>query len=279
MHNNNSGVRRKYALINCPVPPWHVDQFAVLGHRGAKGYAPENTLPSFEKAIELGANMTELDVHLSKDGALVVMHDDDVSRTTDGQGKIASLTLAEIKKLDAGSWFSPLFAGTPVPTLEEVVELVKGRILLNIEVKKTDHLYQGIIPKILDVLLKYDMVTQTVISSFQIEYLKEMKRILPAANLALLYKDEALAVKKAKASSDMDEAVDIVDVAVREGWNGLHCHLSQAYPALITKAHRHGIRVRAWNPNEPEQMRPLLTMGVDGIGTDYPDRLLELIMA
>ena len=96
-----------------------LSEFMVIGHRGAKGYAPENTIPSFEKGIECKANMIEFDVRLTKDGHTVIMHDTTVDRTTDGTGLVAQLTLKQIKKLDAGAWFSPKFKDTKVPTLEE----------------------------------------------------------------------------------------------------------------------------------------------------------------
>jgi len=109
----------------------------VIGHRGASAYAPENTLASFEKAIDLGADWFELDCALTRDGQLIVIHDDKLDRTTNGQGKVADKTLAELKKLDAGSWFSNAFAGEPLPTLEEALERAKGQIGVYIEIKDT----------------------------------------------------------------------------------------------------------------------------------------------
>lgn len=107
----------------------------VIAHRGFSGQAPENTLASFQKAVELGSDMIELDVRFSKDGQVVVIHDDTIDRTTNGRGKVADYTLKELKQFDAGSWFAPQFSGERIPTLKEVLELVKGKVLVNIEIK------------------------------------------------------------------------------------------------------------------------------------------------
>jgi len=237
------------------------ETFTVLGHRGAKGHAPENTLPSFFKAIELGATMAELDVHLSRDGELVVIHDATVDRTTDGTGRIADLTLEEIKRLDAGGWFSPEFRGVRVPTLREVFEAVGSRILINVEVKKGEEPYAGIAEKLAREIEACGMLERVVISSFEPRYLHELRPLLPGVELALLYSKPRPGV---------------IDEAVRSGWQALHPHLSLVTKEFVDEAHAKGLRVRAWNPNEVEQMRPLIAAGVDGIGTDFPERLRAL---
>lgn len=235
--------------------------FCVLGHRGAMGHAPENTLVSFAKAIELKADMTELDIHVSKDGELIVMHDPAVDRTTDGVGQISDLTFAQIKKLDAGSWFAPEFAGERVPILREVMELVKGKIALNVEVKAGQ---EGLYPTIIDLLVaeieRHDMVDSVVVSSFYRPYLEELRSKAPHIKAALLY------------SKAFDEPwQDAVD----QGWD-LHPHLSLVDASLVDEAHARGVLIRAWNPNEAEKMRPLVALGVDGIGTNYPEVLQQV---
>lgn len=234
----------------------------MLGHRGAKGHAPENTLASFAKAVGLQANMTELDIHLSKDGGLIVMHDPRVDRTTNGTGLICELSLAEIKQLDAGSWFGSGFAGEKVPTLQEVMEFVKGKIALNIEVKAgPEGPYPGIIASAIEHIRSNDMVDSVVVSSFHREYLLELRRKAPEINAALLYSKPF--------EEPWKEAED-------EGWD-LHPHLSLVDEQLMQEAHSRGLLVRAWNPNEAERMRPLVALGVDGIGTDYPEVLREVL--
>ena len=235
--------------------------FTVLGHRGAMGHAPENTMPSFYKAIELGATMFELDVHLSKDDVLVVMHDKTVDRTTNGTGKIRDLTWDEIKRLDAGSWFGPQFAGTPVPRLEKVFEAVGRDILINVEVKAGDTLYPGIIAALVDRIKGAGLVDRVLITSFHVEYLREARALLPDAQVGLIF-------NKPRENP--------VAEALAEGWQVLHPHLSLVSREWVAEAHAHGLIVRGWNPNEVEPMRRLIEAGVDGIGTDYPDRLVAV---
>lgn len=235
--------------------------FTVLGHRGAKGHAPENTLASFRKAIELKATMTELDIHTSKDGHLIVMHDPVVDRTTNGSGRITDLTLEEIRRLDAGSWYGPKFAGEKVPTLQEVIDVIKGHIDLNVEVKGGELFDPDLVDLLIEHIISNDIVEHVVVSSFQREYLREIKRKAPAVQIALLY--------SAELSEPWKEAED-------EGWH-LHPHLRRVDAQLIDEAHSRGIMVRAWNPNAAEDMRPLVRLGVDGIGTDNPEVLLRVL--
>ncbi len=235
--------------------------FTVLGHRGAKGHAPENTLPSFEKAIELGATMAELDIHLSRDDKLVVMHDKDVDRTTNGTGEIRELLWEEIQQLDAGSWYGAEFAGARVPRLEEVFDAVADRILINVEIKSGDTPYPGIVERLAKLLTDRNLIERVVVSSFEVSYLKALRPLLPDLELALLYSKPR---------------PDVCQEALDEGWQALHTHLSQVSKPFVEEAHALGLIVRGWNPNEVDGMRPLIEAGVDGIGTDYPERLVEL---
>ena len=233
--------------------------FGVLGHRGAMGHAPENTMASFAKAIELQADMTELDIHLSKDGELIVIHDSSVDRTTNGKGLVCDLTLEQIKNLDAGSWFAPECAGQRVTVLGEVMEFIKGKIDLNVEVKAPG-VYPGIIDRLIEEIERHDMVDSVVVSSFQRPYLHELRRKAPHIKVALLY---------SKAFDEpWQEAVD-------QGWY-LHQHMSLVDSRLVDEAHARGILVRAWNPNKAEEMRPLIKLGVDGVGTNYPEILQQV---
>ena len=117
------------------IAAMYAGEVLVFGHRGARAYAPQNTIPAFELAVQQGAQGIELDVHRSRDGQLVILHNFDVDETTDGSGRITEKTLAEIKALDAGSKFAPEFAGTPIPTLDEVFEAVGKRLFVNVEIK------------------------------------------------------------------------------------------------------------------------------------------------
>ncbi len=239
--------------------------FTVLGHRGAKGHAPENTLASFAKALELGATMVELDIHLSRDGHLVVIHDADVARTTNGSGLVADLTLAEIRQLDAGSWFHPSFAGQRVPTLGEVWDFLAGRLPVNVEIKKGPRgPHDGIVERLAEFLVGRGALQQVVVSSFEPSYLRQLRQLLPDVQIALLYHKPL---------------PDPCRLALDEGWQALHPHLSCVTPALVEQAHAQGLLVRGWNPNTAPEMEPLLDAGVDGIGTDFPEILRALAEA
>jgi len=237
-------------------------EFIVLGHRGAKGHAPENTMPSFYKAIELGANMFELDIHMSRDGVLVVMHDKTVDRTTNGTGKVSDLTWDEIQRLDAGSWFGPEFAGTKVPRLEEVFEELADKILIDVEIKAGEEgPYPGIVDRLVDLVKGAGITERVLITSFHPQYLKEARAKLPGAQLGLIFDKER---------------PDAIGEAVAEGWQVLHPHLRWVTKEWVEEAHAAGLLVRGWNPNEVEPMRRLIEAGVDGVGTDFPERLRAL---
>lgn len=245
-------------------PP--IDAFTVLGHRGSKGHAPENTLISFERAIEQGSTMLELDIHVTRDRQLAVIHDGSVDRTTDGSGLVHEMTLPELQQLDAGYWFGPDFVGQRIPSLEQVIELAKGRVYLNVEIKvggvnPVRVVYPDIVDLLADTLSATDMADEVVVSSFHHPYLTELKQRLPSVRVALLH------------NKPVD---DLFALAAREGWEAVHTHVGLVDTMFVQTAHDHGIRVRAWNPNDVETMKELIDLGVDGIGTDFPDVLRGL---
>lgn len=244
-----------------------IDAFSIMGHRGARGHAPENTLASFEKGIELGATMLELDIHLTLDGQLAVIHDPFMERTTDGSGWVHEMTMAQIQALDAGSWFAPEFSGERIPTLQQVVDVAKGRAYLNIEVKTgglkpNSIVYHDIIPRLTDVLLANDLKDQVVVSSFYIPYLVELKQRLPEVRVASVH-------QRAEA--------DLISKATDAGFEAVHTTLSVADEAFVAQAHGQGVKVRVWTVNDAEDMQHALRLGIDGICTDYPDILVEQV--
>lgn len=236
--------------------------FHVAAHRGAMGHAPENTVAAFTKAIEMRSHMSELDIHQSRDGELIVIHDALVARTTGGSGEIKDLSLAEIKKLDAGTHFDSAFAGEPVPTLQEVMDLVRGKMALNVEVKAGS---EGVYPEIIDRLIEHvrrnELVESLVVSSFRREYLLELRSKAPEIRAALLYSKPF--------DAPWQDAVD-------NGWD-LHPNFRAIDAELMDESHRRGVVVRAWTVNEPQGMRELLDLGVDAIITNYPDRLWAVL--
>ena len=160
----------------------------IYGHRGASKYAPENTFAAYNKAVDMGVDGIEIDVHKSKDGHLIVCHEEKVDRTTDGEGFIKDLTLEEIRKLDAGRWFSEEFQGERIPLLDEVLKFVKDKnLLLNIEIKNGPIFYDEIEEDIVKAVRAYDLVENTIISSFNHYSLAYIKNIDKQFKTGILY--------------------------------------------------------------------------------------------
>lgn len=171
------------------------DEFTIIAHRGASAYYPENTLPSFEAAIEMGADMVELDVQLTSDKEVVVFHDEKISRCTDGRGKIADYTLAELKKLDAGSWFDKEFKNTTIPTLAEVLAFCKGKIAVNIEIKTeavSEMIFGGIEEKCLKIVEQSGMNGHIVFSSFDPRAIMRLKQLDSNIAVAALFEKNTM---------------------------------------------------------------------------------------
>jgi glycerophosphoryl diester phosphodiesterase len=230
----------------------------VLGHRGAMGYAPENTMASFELGRDLGSDMLELDVHLSKDKELVIMHDGDVSRTTDGNGRVRDMTLNEIKQLDAGVTFDERFKGQRVPTLEEVLSWAKGRIPLVIEIKGDPHPAPEIGEKLVAAVEQYGMQDSVVVISFHHPVVKHVKALAPELATGILYTGRLADPVGAARAANAD--------SVRPQWSYWTREDVEAVHAADLVAH-------AWNADAEERMEYLVGLGVDSIGSNYPDRL------
>ena len=228
-----------------------------IAHRGASHKFPENTLQAFAAAIQAGADMCELDVQLSRDGIPIVIHDDTVDRTTDGHGAAAALTLAEIKRLDAGIRFGPGFAGARVPTLEEVLIEVAGRCRLNVELKGP-----GTSLEVCRLLRQYGQLETSIVSSFDWAALQEARSFESAI---------ALGVLADRAPDTMLDAARGLDAfSVHPRWNLLTQTLSNS-------AHRSGLQVLVWTVDDPARMKRMIALGADGIMTNCPDRLSALI--
>ncbi len=250
-----------------PRPPFF-DSHRPLNwaHRGASGHAPQNTLAAFLLAAEMGADGIELDVHLSADGQVVVIHDDTVDATTNGRGRVSAMTLAELKALDAGSWFDPRFAGERIPTLQEVFEAVGQRLLINVEIK-VEAGYHPFAQEAETVRLIKDnnLVERVIVSSFSLASLRRVRRLDPHIALGLLY---------ARVETPFLPTVARL-LGVR--FEALHPEFSLVNARYVEKARQHGLPVNAWTVNEVEHMRRLIDLGIDGIITNYPDRLCSLL--
>ncbi|WP_339251411.1 glycerophosphodiester phosphodiesterase family protein [Sporosarcina sp. FSL W8-0480] len=259
--------------------PMPEDGFIIVGHRGASAYEPENTLPSFELAEKLDADYIELDVHLTKDGELIVMHDDEVDRTTESIGKIKDFTLTELKELNANQEKGEIVAVTgrdkdayEIPTLREVFDEMENDIHYVIELKDTEQ-YVGIEKKLVDLMKEYELIEKdskghpkAVIHSFDKKALKEVHKLEPAIPLLQLIsfdEDEEAEISK-------KELKDLLSYA-----SGVGVSYEAITPSFVNKMHKEGLVVHAYTVNDAEVALRLKAMGVNGVHTNEPDLLDE----
>ncbi|MGI5850766.1 MAG: glycerophosphodiester phosphodiesterase [Clostridiales bacterium] len=234
----------------------------IMAHRGASGYAPENTMAAFEKALEMGTEGIELDVHMTADGEIVVIHDHTVDRTSDGKGMVGALTLEEIREFDFGSWFDPKFKGQSIPTLRDVFELLEDwEGLLNIEVKSGPIFYPGIEEKLVDMVKRSNFRGRIIFSSFNHYSLRDIKALDPAMEIGLLYM--AGLVEPWKYARDLNA-------------QALHPLYYNVVPELVAGCKENGIKLNPFTINEEKEMEMVMRAGVDGLITDYPDRALNV---
>lgn len=221
-------------------------------------------MAAFRRALELGANAIETDVQMTSDGHLVLIHDESLQRTAGSPKLVKDVTLEELKLLDAGSWFRPEFAGERIPTLRELLELVKPHegVQINIELKNGIVLYPGLEQAVLDEIREQGMSERIIISSFNHYSLALCKQLAPEARTGVLY---------------MEGLFEPWEYASRIGADALHAYHYAVLPEWTAQAAERGIAYHPWTVNEPAEMRRLLQAGVAGIITDYPDRLGELI--
>lgn len=233
----------------------------VLGHRGASGYAPENTLEAFKLAMDMGADGFELDVHLSKDGELVVIHDETVDRTTDGTGFVGEMTLAELKALDASN-HKEAYKGAKIPTLAEVYDLIRDtNHIVNVEIKTDNIFYPQLEEKVLALEKKMGMEGRIVYSSFNHYTVKKIRALAPDAQIGMLFGDVL---------------VEPYDYCKSVGANLLHPSKANLnVPGFAEKAKEAGLGMNVWTVNEVEYMEKCLACGA-GIVTNYPDIAVKL---
>lgn len=236
----------------------------VIAHRGAAGEAPENTLAAFKLALEQGCDAIELDIHMSADGQLVVCHDDDIRRTTTGEGLIGEMIVSELKRFDAGLKFHEKYAGEKIPLLEEVFDLVPEHMMINIEIKNIPMYYPKIDQKLLDLMIRRNRMHNVIISSFDHRILRKIKERNPDVKVGLLY-HARLAHHRIYAES--------VGIPVYS----IHPNFETLDREDVQDATRHGLTVYPFTVNREEDMRTLVDWGISGIITDYPGRLRSLL--
>src|SRR5712692_580955 len=233
------------------MPVW------VVAHRGASGHAPENTLAAFRRAAELGARFIETDLQLSRDSRFVAIHDDTLDRTTNGRGPVRQLTLAELRELDAGSWFDPRFAAERIPTLEEILRFAREfDVVFYLEIKPAGA--WGVEHALVGALREAQEAARTVVLSFDLGTLAAVRRLDPTLLMGYLFSRPT---------------PDAVKRALEAGVRQLAPRGDLVTPELVAAARRADLQVVTWTINEPAHMRALIAAGVDGIMTDYPDRL------
>ena len=237
----------------------------IFAHRGAKSVAPENTLPAFQRAVEMGVDGIELDVHCSKDGKLVVIHDETLEGTTNGTGKVGAYTAAQLAQIDAGSHFSAAFAGVGVPTLDEVFDLVGQRCLVNVELKSEDPNGGDQAEPLIAMIAARNLYEQVIVSSFNPPSLIKMRALAPKVRLGLLYYLP-------------------MPSFLRDAWfspiirpEAIHPMHTLIDAELMAWAKAVGCAVNTWTVNDVAEAKRLAALGVNVIMSDVPDQIMAAL--
>ena len=236
----------------------------IFAHRGASAQAPENTIAAFELALKQQADAIELDVKLSADGQVIVIHDETIDRTTNGRGKVKDMTLAELKALDAGSFFARDFAGEKIPTLEEVFEAVGKHTFINIELKNYRSRRDDLVELVCMLVKKHQMQKRVMFSSFFPTALSKARSYLPGAPRGLLALNGLLGVWARSFGFSFGK------------YDALHPNLQGFTQQEATRVHRLKRRVHVYTVNQEEDMRRLFKWSVDGIFTDDPQLAVKV---
>ncbi|MBM4466470.1 MAG: glycerophosphodiester phosphodiesterase [Chloroflexi bacterium] len=247
------------------TPELYQSKVLNFAHRGASRHAPENTLAAFRLAREMGADGVELDVQASRDGEAVVIHDFTVDRTTNGQGRVKDKTLAKLRELDAGSWFDARFAGQRIPTLEEVILEVGHQLLLNIELKARAFGSADLVAEVVRLIEDHNLVHRVIVSSFNPLALRRVKKLNPRIPTGLLY------------YFDLPAHLLRTLLLLLADPDALHPQKHLVAQDYMDWARERGYRVNVWTVDEPAEMKRLIALGVDGIITNRPDVLTEIL--
>ncbi len=230
----------------------------LFAHRGACAHAPENTLPAFELALRQGADGVELDAKLSADGQVVVIHDATVDRTTDGHGRVRDLSLAQLRELDAGSFFSEKFRGVKIPALEEVFETIGTQALINVELTNYSTPRDQLVEKVCQLVRKHNMQQRVLFSSFLMSNLKQAARFLPEVPRGLLALSGWMGAWARSFGFMLGD------------YQALHAHIRDVDLNQVKRVHRLNRRLHVWTANQLEDVQRLAGWDVDGIFTDDP---------
>ncbi len=244
----------------------------VIAHRGACAVAPQNTMPAFEKAVELGSDGFETDVHLTNDGHIVICHDYNIDETSDGKGTITQMSLEEFRSYDFGNYFSEDFKGTKGPTLEEFLafcQTAPEAEVLNIEIKPSKEDDLSIVKKTIDAVKAHGLFDRLLISSFSTKMLLEAKKIDERCKTAFLYSPrDTIFIKVSLSAARFAKSLKL---------SALHPYFLTVTNRYVAKAHELGIKVNVWTVNKEKDIRRMIKCGVDGIITDYPEKVKAIL--
>ena len=235
--------------------PW------VIAHRGASGSAPENTMAAFRRAVELGAGFIETDLHLTRDARFVAIHDTTLDRTTNGHGAVRDMTLAQLRELDAGKWFDREFMDERIPTLEEILDFAKSRDVVFYLELKYDSAW-GMHHALVGALRGVDNASRTMVISFDRAQIEAVRKLDPGIMTGWLVE-----------VMDGDPVKEAINVGARQ----LCPRADLITPDLVDRAHREDLLVATWTVNDPVEMRRVIAAGVDGVMSNFPDRLRKVV--
>lgn len=238
----------------------------IFGHRGACAHAPENTIASFELAALQQADFVELDAKMSKDGKVMVIHDQTVDRTTDGHGKVNELTLSDLKSLDAGTKFNSKYAGEKIPTLDEVFESVGNKLMVNVELTNYASPKDDLIEKVAEIVTRHGLQQRVLFSSFLPKNLTKMKKLLPDTPVALL------CLPGLPGTLSRSFILRNISPAI------IHPYLTDVNPFYVRGEHSRHRRVHVWTVNAEMNLKRMLALQVDGIFTDDPQLVRQLMV-
>lgn len=251
-------------MLNRPIQP------IIIAHRGNSGEAPENTLTAIRQAINLGVDMVEVDVNISKDFVPVLIHDKFLNDKTDGQGEVQNFTVAELKKFDAGFWKGEEYKGERIPTLAEAFELAKGKVALNLDIKAQEAIFQ-----IIKEIRAYQMVDQVVISGSLVKDAERIHSLEP--NLTVLLDMDSEIEALAKKGGKEAFIRKYIYQACENHLSALNINHKYIDVELIRRARLRALSVWTWTVNDEGRMRELIDMNVDAITTNWPEKLIKIV--
>ena len=231
----------------------------VVAHRGASGHAPENTLSAMKKAIEMNAEMSELDVQETADGEIILLHDGSLKRTSGVDKNIWETNYADLKDLDVGAWFSEEYKNEPIPTMKEVIDLVKGKMRINIELKANKH-EKMLAERTLKIIEANNFIDQVIFTSFKFAEADKIRELNPKAKVGYIF---------GRLPKDVDVFTADIDL--------LSVNIKTVDAEFMKKAKANNKEVHVWTVNEPEDMKRMIELGVDAIITNYPDVLRKVL--